>query len=146
MIKFFAALVLAASVAAASACLAGEIRFERIFGPEVPTGPYKHPACFDELANGDLYLVFFSGKGEYGDAHASVWGSRLKKGAKKWSKPAVIASNPLYSLGNAVVWQAPDGAVWLFYVTRYGETWSDSRITAKKIGRASCRERVCLAV
>lgn len=129
--KILAALILAASVAVTSTCPAGEIRFERIFGPEVPTGPYKHPACFDELANGDLYLVFFSGKGEYGDTHASVWGSRLKKGAKKWSKPAVIASNPLYSLGNAVVWQAPDGAVWLFYVTRYGETWSDSRITAK---------------
>jgi hypothetical protein len=30
-----------------------------------------------------------------------------------------------------VVWQAPDGAVWLFYVTRYGETWSTSRIAAK---------------
>src|SRR5882672_9156763 len=129
--KFVAASVLFALVAGLSTCLAGDIRFERIFGPEVPTGPYKHPACFDELANGDLYLVFFSGKGEYGDTHASVWGSRLKKGAKKWSQPVVIASNPLYSLGNAVVWQAPDAVVWLFYVARYGETWSDSRITAK---------------
>jgi predicted neuraminidase len=129
--KFSAVLVLAGLVAALSDCCAGEIQFERIFGPEVPTGSYKHPACFDELANGDLYLVFFSGKGEYGDTHASVWGSRLKKGARKWSKPVVIASNPFHSLGNAVVWQAPDGVVWLFYVSRYGTTWSDSRITAK---------------
>ena len=28
-------------------------------GPEVPTGPYKHPACMTELKNGDLYLVFY---------------------------------------------------------------------------------------
>ena len=129
--KSLAACVLAASIAGLSPCDAAGIQFERIFGPEVPTGPYKHPACFDELANGDLYLVFFSGQGEYGDAHASVWSSRLKKGTRKWTKPVVIASNPFHSLGNAVVWQGPDGVVWLFYVSRYGETWSDSRITAK---------------
>ena len=26
------------------------------------------------------------------------------------------------------VWQAPDGVVWLYYVVRYGDTWSSSRI------------------
>ena len=35
------------------------------------------------------------------------------------------------ALGNAIGWQAPDGRVWLFYVTRYGELWDSSRITAK---------------
>ena len=35
------------------------------------------------------------------------------------------------SLGNGVIWQAPDGLVWLFYVVRYGETWSTSRVQAK---------------
>ena len=30
-----------------------------------------------------------------------------------------------------MVWQAPDGVVWLFYVVRFGETWSTSRIQAK---------------
>ena len=30
-----------------------------------------------------------------------------------------------------MVWQAPDGVVWLFYVVRYGATWSTSRIQAK---------------
>ena len=34
-------------------------------------------------------------------------------------------------LGNAVIWQAPDGVVWLYYVTRHGELWDSSRITAK---------------
>ena len=41
------------------------IQVERIFGPEIPTGPYKHPACFTELKNGDMYLVYYGGKGEY---------------------------------------------------------------------------------
>lgn len=107
------------------------LRFERLFGPEVPTGDYKHPASVTELANGDLFVVFFSGKGEYKDNAAAVFGSRLKLGSKRWSKPVKLAANPFYALGNAVPWQAPDGVVWLFYVTRYGEIWDSSRITAK---------------
>jgi predicted neuraminidase len=49
-----------------------------------------------------------------------------------------IAGDPFRSLGNAVVWQAPDGLVWLFYVVRYGETWSTSRVQAKVSGD-NCR-------
>jgi len=102
----------------------------RVFGPETPTGPYKHPACLTELDNGDLYLVYYGGGGEYADATA-VFGSRQRKGESRWSEPVKIASDPFRSLGNAVVWQAPDGVVWLFYVVRYGETWSSSRIQVK---------------
>lgn len=107
------------------------MEFERLFGPEVPTGEYKHPAALTEFDNGDLYVVFFSGRGEYRDNAAAVFGSRRRAGSKRWSKPEAIARNPFHSLGNAVAWQAPDRTVWLFYVTRYGELWSDSRITAK---------------
>lgn len=102
----------------------------RVFGPEVETGPYKHPACITELANGDLYLVYYGGQGEYA-RDTAVFGSRLKKGASSWTPPVAIAQDPFRSLGNGVVWQAPDGLVWLFYVVRYGDTWSTSRIQAK---------------
>lgn len=108
-----------------------DISVERVFGPEIATGDYKHPASFDELQNGDLYLAFFSGKGEYNDNNAAVFGSRLKKGRRRWSTPVPIARDPFHSLGNPVVWQAPDGLVWLFYVSRYGTHWADSRIAAK---------------
>ena len=101
-----------------------------MFGPEVPTGPYKHPACLTELANGDLYLVYYGGQGEYA-RDTAVFGSRLAKGETAWTAPQAIARDPFRSLGNGVVWQAPDGVVWLFYVVRYGETWSTSRIQAK---------------
>lgn len=109
---------------------AGDIVTERIFGPETPTGPYKHPACMGELASGDLYLVYYGGAGEYA-VETGVFGSRKKKGEANWSAPQRIASNPFWSVGNGVVWQAPDGIVWLFFVTRFGDTWSDSRIAAK---------------
>lgn len=109
---------------------AGELRIERVFGPEVPTGRYKHPACMAELDNGDLYLVYYGGEGEYA-TDTSVFGARLKKGTNQWSTPVPIAHDPFRSVGNGVIWQAPDGLVWLFYVVRYGETWSTSRIQFK---------------
>ena len=52
-----------------------------------------------------------------------MFGSRLEHGSRKWTPPARIAHDPFRSLGNAVIWQAPDGLVWLFYVVRYGDTW-----------------------
>lgn len=107
-----------------------ELKVERVFGPEVPTGRYKHPASLAELPNGDLYLVYYGGEGEYSPG-TGIFGARLKKGSTTWPAPQSIASDPFRSVGNAVVWQAPDGVVWLFYVVRYGATWSTSRIQAK---------------
>lgn len=106
----------------------------RVIGKEF-TGRYKHPASFTELATstsgrGDLYLAYYGGGGEYQD-DSKVWGMRLAEGASEWSTPVVIADTPFLSEGNPVVWQAPDGTVWLFYVQRYGKTWSESRIKAK---------------
>lgn len=115
---------------AARTAAGGEFRVERIFGKEIDTGPYKHPACMTELSNGDLYLVYYGGKGEYA-TDTAVFGSRKKKGETAWSAPVAIARDPFRSAGNGVIWEAPDGLVWLFYVVRYGETWSSSRIQLK---------------
>jgi predicted neuraminidase len=101
-----------------------------VFGPEVPTGRYKHPASIAALANGDLYLVYYGGAGEYA-VNTGVFGARLRKGETKWTQPKLIAADPFRSVGNGVIWQAPDGVVWLFYVVRYGSTWSTSRIQGK---------------
>ena len=110
--------------------VAGELTFERVFGPEIATGPYKHPACLTELDNGDLYLVYYGGEGEYA-TETAVFGSRKKKGEAQWSPPKPIARDPFRSVGNGVIWQAPDGLTWLFYVVRDGETWSTSRVQMK---------------
>lgn len=108
---------------------AAEVKIEKVFGEELP-GKYKHPACIEELDNGDLYLAYYGGSGEY-TPDTAVYGARLRKGETTWGKPAVIADTPFHSDGNPVVWQAPDGIVWLFHVVRYGDTWSDSRIHVK---------------
>ena len=119
----------AVAIGAQSALPAATLQTARVFGPEVPTGRYKHPASITELSNGDLYLVYYGGDGEY-SPDTAVFGARLKKGTT-WTSPLAVARDPFRSLGNAVVWQAPDGIVWLFYVVRFGSTWSTSRIQAK---------------
>lgn len=107
-----------------------ELWIEKIFGRETPTGAYKHPSSITELDDGALLLAYYGGGGEYETATA-VYGSRLERGSSNWTKPVVLASNPMYSMGNPVIWQAPDNRVWLFFVVRPGATWSTSRIGAK---------------
>ncbi|MEP7367719.1 MAG: sialidase family protein [Acidobacteriota bacterium] len=103
---------------------------EAPFGPQTATGKYKHPASITELDNGDLYLTYYGGDGEYATTTA-VYGARKAKGSTTWTAPAKLAQDPFYSAGNPVVWQAPDGIVWLWYVVRPGATWSTARIAAK---------------
>lgn len=114
---------------------------ELVAGPQVPTGKYKHPAAITQLANGDLFLAWFGGDGEYA-ANTGVYGTRLaarRVGSVNtggWSRPSLLARDPFRAVGNPVVWQAPPkggepGLVWLFYVVRFGETWSEGRIAAK---------------
>jgi predicted neuraminidase len=110
--------------------LGGSLRIEHVFGPSTPTGRYKHPASITELANGDLYLVYYGGTGEYA-VNTGVFGARWSKRTRAWSAPRLIAHDPFRSVGNGVIWQAPTGTVWLFYVVRWGNTWSSSRIQAK---------------
>src|SRR5438105_1420433 len=98
-------------------CAAGgaDVDIERVFGPEIP-GKYKHPASITELKNGDLYLAYYGGDGEYADS--KVYGARRPRGTTKWTAPQLIVPQPKTPEGNPVVWQAPDGLVWLFSVTR----------------------------
>ncbi len=118
-----AALLLSGSASA-------ELSIKRVFGPETPGGIYKHPAAIEELRNGDLFIAYYGGEGEY-EGDTAVFGSRLAKGSSQWTPPKRIADTPHRSEGNAVIWQEPGGALWLFYVVRYGETWSDSVIKYK---------------
>jgi len=118
------------AVLAVHFCVADDaITLERVVGAEVP-GKYKHPATITELDNGDLYIAYYGGEGEY-EGDTAVFGMRLAKGSNTWSQPKIIADTPNRSEGNAAVWQAPDGVVWLFYITNYGPTWSSARIKYK---------------
>lgn len=114
----------------ATPVMKANVPVQRVFGPEHPGGRYKHAPSITQLANGDLYLVFYAGSEEYADDTA-IYGARLPKGSTQWTNPVAVADTPHQAEGNPVVWQAPDGKVWLFYVVRTGATWSTSIIQAK---------------
>ena len=82
------------------------------------------------MDNEDLYVTYYGGANEYSEDTA-VYGSRLVKGADWWTTPEIIAAIPFHGVGNPVIWQAPDGLVWLFFNTQYGDTWSNARVHAK---------------
>ncbi len=126
MRHLLACLILTCGAAAADA---GDLKITKVYGPELPN-KYKHPASITQLDNGDLYVVYYGGDGEYADDTA-VYGGRLPKGSSKWTKPQMLANTPHRTDGNGVIWQAPDGDVYLFYVVRFGDTWSSSRIKYK---------------
>ena len=123
-LQFLCLMVVPGSLAAGA-----EIEINRVIGPEFP-GRYKHPATITELDNGDLYIAYYGGDGEY-DGDTRVYGMRRAPGDSEWTTPEIIADTPGRSEGNAAIWQAPDGLVWLFYITNYGPTWSHARIKYK---------------
>ena len=69
------------------------IETTEIIGPADPGGQYKHPTTFTQLDNGELYLAFYGGSGEY-STDTAVYGSRRDSRTKKWSTPKVIADTP----------------------------------------------------
>ena len=123
------ALLLLISIIGAVGSNPTDVVTERIFGPEIP-GKYKHPAAIAELDNGDLMLVYYGGSGEY-QADSAVYIARKARGSTKWSRQTVVMPRPKWPEGNAVIWQAPDGVVWLWNVVRPGATWSSSHIVAR---------------
>lgn len=129
-LQWIGTVMVAGALTFTAAGVRADLHIERIFGPETQTGPYKHPSSITELTNGDLLLAYFGGGGEY-ELETAVFGSRLAAGSSTWTPPERLAGNPMYSMGNPVIWQAPDERVWLFFVVRPGATWSTSRIGAK---------------
>ncbi|MEX2285539.1 MAG: hypothetical protein WD648_00540, partial [Planctomycetaceae bacterium] len=61
---------------------ADDISITRVIGLESP-GSYKHPATITELRNGDLYIAYYGGEGEY-EGDTAVFGLRKRKGSNEW--------------------------------------------------------------
>ena len=81
--------------------------------------PSSHSANLLALRNGDLICVWFSGLWE-GDSNVAIVMSRLRKGSGQWTPPEVVAQKLGYSLQNPVAFEAPSGALWVFYTAQAG--------------------------
>jgi predicted neuraminidase len=87
--------------------------------PELPS---CHAATLTALPNGDLLAAWYAGSREAA-SDVAIYGARLSQGSVVWSEPFMLANTPGHPEGNPVLFTAPDGGVWLFYVTLTGD-WS----------------------
>ncbi len=85
----------------------------------LPSGcPQNHAANLLPLPDGTLMCVWFGGSQE-GKADISVWSSRLAAGATTWSEAVKLSDDPERSEQNPVLFQAPDGVLWLLWTAQY---------------------------
>ena len=109
---------------------AGELTITRVFGPEVPTGPYKHPASMTELKNGDLLPGLLRRRGRVCDRHGRLRLS-AQEGRDEMERSQADRPRPVPLGRQRRHLGGPRRLVWLFYVVRFGETWSTSRVQVK---------------
>lgn len=99
----------------------GRLRPARVEGLReaylVPIFPSAHAANLLELKNGDLLCAWFSGTWE-GNSDVGIVDSRLSAGSNRWTEPQVVDHHIGESYQNPVLFQAPDGEIWLIHTTQ----------------------------
>jgi len=98
----------------------------------------SHAANLLALKNGDLMCVWFSGTWE-GNSDVAIMLARLPKGASQWSKPRVVDHHAGESYQNPVLFEAPDGTLWIFHTTQgagAGEANAKVLVTRSRNGGA----------
>ena len=90
----------------------------------------NHAANLLELDNGDLLCVWFSGSGE-GNPDTNVVMSRLTAGSDRWTTPDELTGDPERSEQNPVLFQAPNGQLWLFHTSNEPHNQKTSRVVVR---------------
>jgi predicted neuraminidase len=102
------------------------------------TDLFVHAASVTALEDGRLLSAWFAGSRE-GAADVKIYGAYYQPQTAQWSRQQVLASREstrralgrsIRKLGNPVVSQAPDGKLWLFYVSVSVGGWAGSAINA----------------
>ena len=92
--------------------------------------PSHHAATIEELPGGDMMAAWYSGSYEKA-TDVAVFAARLRRGAREWGKPFVLHDTPGFSEGNPVLYTDSAGRVWFFFVTMFGDMWTDCKIFYK---------------
>src|SRR5688572_32391823 len=84
---------------------------------------HNHASMIVELPGGDLLTCWFHGSGERTADDVEVRGARLRKGARTWSAPFVMADTPGYPDTNATMFLDPKQRLWLLWPTILANEW-----------------------
>jgi hypothetical protein len=84
---------------------------------------HNHASMVVELPGGDLFACWFHGSGERTADDVAVLGARLRKGARAWSAPFVLADTPGYPDTNATIFLDPKQRLWLMWPTILANEW-----------------------
>src|SRR5687767_606917 len=84
---------------------------------------HNHASMVVELPNGELFVCWFHGSGERTADDVVVRGARLRKGARTWSAPFLLADTPAYPDTNATIFLDPKKRLWLMWPTILANEW-----------------------
>jgi predicted neuraminidase len=84
---------------------------------------HNHASMIVELPGGDLFVCWFHGSGERTADDVVVRGARLRKGARTWSAPFLLADTPGYPDTNATIFLDPRKRLWLMWPTILANEW-----------------------
>ncbi|MCX6228381.1 MAG: exo-alpha-sialidase [Bacteroidia bacterium] len=99
------------------------VREELIFPTQ---NEHTHGSSLVSLPNGDLLAVWFQGSGERTADDVRVMGSRLKKGAKEWATPFLMADTKGIPDCNPVLFLNQKGKLFLFWVAVLANKWENA--------------------
>lgn len=95
---------------------------------------HNHAPGIVECPNGDLLASWYRGSGERQADDVAVFGARLRKGAKQWSEPFLLADNPGFPDGNTALFIDGQKQLWLFWPVVIANTW-ESCLTNYRVAR-----------
>jgi predicted neuraminidase len=102
---------------------------------------HNHASMIVEAPNGDLLVCWFHGSGERTADDVVIRGARLRKGARRWSEPFVMADTPGYPDTNATMFIDPRQRLWLLWPTILANEWHTAlmkyRISSDYLGDGS---------
>jgi predicted neuraminidase len=93
---------------------------------------HNHAPGIVEMPGGDLLASWYRGSGERSADDVAVYGSRLKRGAKEWDQPQLLADTPGFPDCNTALFIDAERRLWLFYPTILANTW-ESCLTNFKV-------------
>ncbi|HEX9726708.1 MAG TPA: sialidase family protein, partial [Vicinamibacteria bacterium] len=100
---------------------------------------FAHSPTLTETTNGNLLLVWFGGAGEASPS-VGLYQSTYRPQVGVWTRPRLVTDREetqaelgryVFTIGNPALWTAPEGDIYLFYVTSWVAGWSGSSIHLK---------------